>query len=207
MANKLTQRFEMLVGQDSIHVLRDKRVIVFGVGGVGGQAAESLVRSGIGHITIVDRDIVDETNINRQVVALVSAIGKVKVDVLKSRLLDINPLLDINAINGELTRETLGNFGLDNYDFIVDAIDSVKDKIALIEYCYHQNLPLISSMGAGNRLDPTAVYITDIFKTSYDPLAKVIRAHLRKNNIKKLSVVTSEEAPKKTIGKTPTSSP
>ena len=207
MANKLTQRFEMLVGQDSIHVLRDKRVIVFGVGGVGGQAAESLVRSGIGHITIVDRDIVDETNINRQVVALVSAIGKVKVDVLKSRLLDINPLLDINAINGELTRETLGNFGLDNYDFIVDAIDSVKDKIALIEYCYHQKLPLISSMGAGNRLDPTAVYITDIFKTSYDPLAKVIRAHLRKNNIEKLSVVTSEESPKKTSGKTPSSSP
>lgn len=207
MANKLTQRFEMLVGQDSIHVLRDKRVIVFGVGGVGGQAAESLVRSGIGHITIVDRDIVDETNINRQVVALVSAIGKVKVDVLKLRLLDINPLLDINAIKGELTRETLGNFDLNTYDFIVDAIDSVKDKIALVEYCYHQNLPLISSMGAGNRLDPTAVYITDIFKTSYDPLAKVIRAHLRKNNIEKLCVVTSEEAPKKTSGKTPSSSP
>lgn len=207
MESNFLQRLEMLVGKEALDLLSSKRVIVFGVGGVGGQASESLVRAGIGHITIVDRDIVDVTNVNRQIIALHSEVGKIKVEVLKKRLIDINPELSIIALKSELNRETLGNFNLESYDFVVDAIDSVKDKLALIEFCNQHKLSLISSMGAGNRLDPTAVYITDIFKTSYDPLAKIIRSHLRKNNIKKLMVVTSKEAPKKTTTKTPSSSP
>lgn len=207
MDNNIFQRFEMLVGSEVVNFLSERRIIIFGVGGVGGQAAESLVRAGLGHITIVDRDVVDITNINRQVIALHSTIGKSKIDVLKQRLLDINPHLEVVAIKQELNIETLEFFGLKSFDFIVDAIDSVKDKIALIKYCYDEKLNIICSMGAGNRLDPSLVYVTDIFKTNDDPLAKVIRSNLRKLEITKLVVVASKEVPKKTTTRTPASSP
>lgn len=205
--NKFLNRIEMLVGSENLMTIQTKKVIVFGVGGVGGQAAESMVRSGIGHITIVDRDVVDTTNINRQVVALHSNVGEIKVEALKIRLLDINPNLDIKAIFNEVNEKTIHDFELEHYDFVIDAIDSIRDKITLIEYCFSNQIPILSSMGAGNRFDPTKVIITDVFKTKDDPLAKIIRGTLRKKAIKKLVVVTSLEPPVKTGLRTPSSSP
>jgi len=207
MENNFLQRLEMLVGPEALEILSNKRIIVFGVGGVGGQAAESLARSGIGSLTIVDRDIVDITNINRQIIALNSKIGQDKVEVLRQRLLDINPNLKITAIKEEVNFATLASFDLKSYDFVVDAIDSIYDKINLIMECVNHEIPIISSMGAGNRLDPTQVFIADIFQTTYDPLAKMIREHLRKAHVKKLAVVTSKEQPKKTLTRKPSSSP
>lgn len=197
----------MLVKEEGIAKIKSLKVIVFGVGGVGGQAAESLVRAGIGHITIVDRDAVEISNTNRQIVALSSTLARAKVEVLKERLLDINPELSITALKQEINGDNIVNFNLESYDYVVDAIDSLKHKIALILYCLENNLKIVSSMGAGNRLDPTQVRIMDIFKTSYDPLAKMIRSTLRKNKMKRLMVATSLEAPFKTETKTPSSSP
>jgi tRNA A37 threonylcarbamoyladenosine dehydratase len=205
--DKFLHRIEMLVGEKNLMTIQSKKVIVFGVGGVGGQAAESIVRSGIGHITIVDRDVVDITNINRQVVALNSNVGDIKVEALRKRLLDINPNLGIKTIYDEVNETTINGFDLEEYDFVVDAIDSIRDKITLIEYCFLHQIPIISSMGAGNRFDPTKVIITDVFKTKDDPLAKIIRGALRKMAIKKLVVVTSLEPPVKTGLRTPSSSP
>lgn len=205
--NKFLNRIEMLVGSENLMTIQTKKVIVFGVGGVGGQAAESMVRSGIGHITIVDRDVVDTTNINRQVVALHSNVGEIKVEALKIRLLDINPNLDIKAIFNEVNEKTIHDFELEHYDFVIDAIDSIRDKITLIEYCFSHQIPILSSMGAGNRFDSTKVIITDVFKTKDDPLAKIVRGTLRKKAIKKLVVVTSLEPPVKNGLRTPSSSP
>lgn len=205
--SKYLKRFEMLIGEQGLEILHTKRVIVFGVGGVGGQAAESLVRAGIGHLTFVDRDIIDTTNINRQVIALHSNVGQTKVDALAARLVDINPNLSITTVFGEINATTLDDFNLLSYDFVVDAIDSINDKITLIEFCDQHQLNLISSMGAGNRLDPTKVYVTDVFKTTDDPLAKVVRGLLREKAISKLTVVASKESPIKTNTRTPGSSP
>ncbi len=207
MVSNQFQRFNMLVGEEALALIAKKRVIVFGVGGVGGQAAESLVRAGFGHLTIVDRDIIDITNINRQIVALHSKVGKDKVTTLKERLLDINPNLDIVAIKNEINADTLHLFELDSFDFVVDAIDSIYDKLTLISYCNEHDIPMISSMGAGNRFDPTKVIVTDVFKTNYDPFAKVIRSQLRRLGVKKLAVVASSEIPQKTGHRTPASSP
>jgi tRNA A37 threonylcarbamoyladenosine dehydratase len=205
-SNRLT-RMKMLVQEEGLAKIQNLRVIVFGVGGVGGQAVESLVRAGIGHITIVDRDVVEISNTNRQIIATNSSIGKAKVEVLKDRLLDINPTLSVLALKKEINAENIEEFCLRDYDYVIDAIDSIRCKIALILYCLQNDIKIVSSMGAGNRLDPTQVRVIDVFKTSYDPLAKMIRSTLRKNKLKKLMVVTSLEQPFKTPTKTPSSSP
>ena len=188
-------RTEALFGKDAMEKLQNSRVIVFGVGGVGGHATEALVRSGIGHIAIVDFDIVEETNINRQLVALTSTIGKSKVEALKERLLDINPELDIEAIEKFYLPENEKEFDLSKYDYIVDAVDNMSAKISLVVRANELNVPIISAMGAGNKVEPTMLEVSDIYKTSVDPLAKILRHELRSRGIKKLKVVYSKEEP------------
>lgn len=184
------RRLELLIG-DNISKLQDVNIILFGVGGVGGYVAEMLVRSGIGHITIVDYDVVDISNKNRQIIALDSTIGKYKVDVLKSRLLDINNNCNVISINDKLTKDNIDNFALEKYDYIIDAIDMVSSKISLICYAKEHNIPIISAMGAGNRLGIPDIRIADIYATSNDGLAKVMRHELRKLGIENHTVVYS----------------
>ena len=175
-------RLELLVG-DKINLLHNKKVIVFGVGGVGGYAVEMLARSGIGSITLVDYDVVDLTNKNRQIIALDSTIGKSKVEVMKDRIYDFNKDCYVTAIDKKLTADNIADFDLTQYDYIVDAIDMVTSKIKLITFAHNNNIPVISAMGVGNRLGIPEFEITDIYKTSGDGLAKVLRKKLRENNI------------------------
>ncbi len=188
-----------MLGSNAIQTLQNASIIVFGVGGVGGYCAEALVRSGIGSITIVDYDRLDITNLNRQVIALHSTIGEVKVDVLKSRLLDINPSLRITTLEKRIYPENLLDFNLQDYDYVVDCIDTITSKISIAEYCYHNNIHLISSMGFGNKINPLDIKVSDINKTSACPLAKVMRRELRNRKIKKLKSVWSSEIPSKRI--------
>ncbi len=183
-----------LLGEEGIEKLNHSSVIVFGVGGVGSYAVEALARAGIGSITIVDNDIVDITNINRQLIALHSTIGMDKVAVSKSRTADINPLCKVTAIK-EFYDES-SNMDLTEYDYILDCIDSVKSKLLLAETAAKNNIKIISAMGTGNKLEPDKLKITDISKTSYCPLAKKMRAELRKRGINHLKVVYSTEEPK-----------
>ena len=192
---KRFSRTEAMLGKDAMTKLQNSHVIVFGVGGVGGHSVEALVRSGIGHITIVDFDKVEETNINRQLVALTSTIGKSKVEALKERLLDINPDLDIEAIEKFYLPENENEFDLSKYDYIVDAVDNMSAKISLVVRANELNVPIISAMGAGNKIEPTMLEVSDIYKTSVDPLAKILRHELRQRGIKKLKVVYSKEEP------------
>ena len=182
------RRLELLIG-DNIEKLKSKKVIIFGVGGVGGYVAEMCVRSGIVSITIVDFDVVDISNKNRQLIALDSTIGKNKVDVMKSRLLDINPECKVLAKNMKLLPDNIDEFNLGDYDYIVDAIDMVTSKIALIVYAHNHDIPIISAMGAGNRFGIPNVAVADIYSTQNDGLAKVLRHELRKKNITSHDVV------------------
>lgn len=186
-------RTELLVGNDGIKKLNKSNIILFGCGGVGGYVAEMLVRSGIGKITIVDFDKIDVSNINRQVIALHSNIGKYKVDVLKERLLDINPMCDVTALNIRYQKQCkiLNN----DFDFVIDAIDSVKDKVDLICEAHNLKLKIVSAMGAGNRCDIPEFVVEDIFKTYNDGLAKVVRKKLRENNINKHTCVFTKSLP------------
>ena len=186
-------RTEMLFGADKVEALKDKRVIVFGVGGVGGYVCEALARSGVGTIDVVDNDTVSLSNINRQIIALNSTIGQPKVDVIKARMTDINPEIKVNAINLFYTPEEADKIDFSSYDYIVDAIDTVSGKISLVCEGERVGVPVISSMGAGNKTDPTAFKVADIYKTSVCPLARVMRTELKKRGIKKLKVVYSEE--------------
>lgn len=188
-------RTELLLGSDGIKKLNSSKVAVFGIGGVGGYVCEALVRSGIGEIDIIDNDDVSFSNLNRQIIALHSTIGRAKVDVMKERLLDINPDCTVNTHKVFYMPETEHLFDFTKYDYIVDAIDTVTGKIALIVNANKANTPIISSMGAGNKLDPSAFLVEDIYKTSVCPLARVMRAELKKRNIKKLKVVYSKEEP------------
>ena len=188
-------RTEMLIGKESVELLSTKRIIVFGIGGVGGYACEALARTGIGQIDLVDNDTVSLSNINRQIIALHSTVGKYKVDVMKERIFDINPSIKVNAINRLYTPETSCDFDLSAYDYVVDAIDMVSGKIELAVTCQRLGVPLISSMGTGNKLNPCGFKVSDIYKTSVCPLAKVMRTELKKRGIKKLKVVFSEETP------------
>ena len=181
-------RLELLVG-DKFSLLQNKKVIVFGVGGVGGYATEMLARSGIGSITIVDYDVVDITNKNRQIIALDSTIGKSKVEVMKDRINDFNKTCHITAIKDKLTMDNIEKFNLLQYDYIIDAIDMVTSKINLITFAHNNNIPIISSMGVGNRLGIPEFEVTDIYKTSGDGLAKILRKKLRENNVKSHTVV------------------
>lgn len=188
-------RTEKVIGSDAVTKLNASKVAVFGVGGVGGHAAEALVRAGIGRIDLIDFDTVSVSNINRQIVALHSTVGKKKVDVLKERFLDINNSLCINTYDIFYNEETEHLINLLDYDYIIDAIDSVSAKIHLIKSAYEKGVPIISSMGTGNKLDATAFKVSDIYKTSVCPLAKVMRYELKKVGVKKLKCVYSEELP------------
>lgn len=179
--------------------LHGTRVIIFGVGGVGGHAFEALVRSGVGSITVVDPDTVSLTNINRQLLATHSTVGTLKVEAAKARALDINPNIKITALPLFYCEETASEIDLSDYDYIIDAIDTVSAKLHLIESAKKVGTPIISSMGAGGKLDPTKFKVADIYKTSVCPLARVMRTELKRRGIKKLKVVYSEEQPIKAI--------
>lgn len=186
-------RTKLLIGDTGIKKLNESNIILFGCGGVGGYVAEMLVRSGIGHITIVDFDKVDETNINRQIIALTSTIGQPKVEVLKNRLLDINPDCEVITIHD---RYIEGSNLLDGgYDYVIDAIDSVSDKVALILDAHNRGLNIISAMGAGNRCDIPEFKVVDIYKTFNDGLSKVVRKKLRDNGINHHKVVFTTSLP------------
>lgn len=195
MEKNFTTRTGLIIGDEGIEKLKNSNVIIFGVGGVGSFAAEAIARAGVGNMTIVDFDDVDITNINRQIPALHSTVGKYKVEVMKERILDINPDINIKAIRNVYNKDTSDKILTENYDYVVDAIDMVTSKIHLIETCKSKGLKIISSMGMGNKLDPTKIVVTDIHKTSMCPLAKVMRKELKDRNIKKLKVVYSTEQP------------
>lgn len=189
-------RFELLVGKDCIYQLHQKHVIVFGVGGVGGYVVEALVRSGIGHITIVDNDTVSLSNLNRQIIATQDTIGKKKVEVMKERILSIHPDCDVHTLEMFYLPENADDIDLTQYDYVVDAIDTITSKIELAMRC-DQKVPLISSMGTGNKMNPAMLEVSDIYKTSVCPLAKVMRRELKKRGIQHLKVVYSKEEPLK----------
>ena len=188
-------RFELLVGQENIEKLNQSKVLVFGVGGVGGFVVEALVRSGIGSITIVDNDTVSLTNLNRQIIATQNTIGKEKVEVMKERILSINPNCHVETLKMFYLPETADSINLKDYDYVVDAIDTITAKIELAVRCEKEKVPLISSMGTGNKLNPSMLEVSDIYKTSVCPLAKVMRRELKQRRVKHLKVVYSKELP------------
>lgn len=188
-------RTELLIGKSGLEKLKNARVAVFGIGGVGGYAVEALIRSGLGHIDLIDDDKICITNLNRQIYALRSTVGKYKVDVAKDRILDINPNVDVKTYKTFFTPETSSEFDFSEYDYIIDAIDTVTGKIELVMKADALNIPIISSMGAGNKFNPAMFEVADIYKTSVCPLAKVMRQELRKRKIKHLKVVYSKETP------------
>lgn len=186
-------RTERLIGKDALLKLKSSNIIVFGLGGVGSYTVEALVRSGVGKITVVDKDEVDITNINRQLYALHSTVGKPKAEVAKERILDINPECEVTAIRKMYLPENADEFNLQSFDYIIDAVDCVTAKISLAEKAQDLKIPIISSMGTGNKLDPTQFKISDIYKTSVCPLCRVMRTQLKKRGVKKLKVLYSEE--------------
>ena len=192
-------RTELLIGKDCMEKLANSRVAVFGIGGVGGYAVEALVRSGVGEIDLIDNDKVALTNLNRQIIALHSTIGEYKVDVAEKRAKDINPDIKINSYKTFFTPETSNEFDFTQYDYVVDAIDTVVGKLEIIEKSKKACVPVISSMGAGNKMHPEMFEVADISKTSVCPLAKVIRQELKKRKIKKVKVVYSKEIPIKPL--------
>lgn len=185
----------MLIGQDNFNKLKESHIIVFGLGGVGGYAVEMLARLGVGKIDIVDNDTVSNTNLNRQIIALNSTIGKYKTDLFEERIKEINKDCIVTKYTMFYDENTKDKIDLSKYDYVIDAIDSVKSKLDLIIYCINNNIKIVSSMGMGNRIDPSLVKITDISKTEYDPLSKIIRKKLRENKINHLKVVYSSERP------------
>lgn len=188
-------RTSLIMGEDAVEKLNKSRVAVFGVGGVGGFAVEALARSGVGRLDLIDNDTVALSNINRQIIALHSTIGEYKVDAAKKRILDINPDAKVNVFKTFYLPETADEFDFTKYDYVIDAIDTVTGKLTIIENAVKAGTPVISSMGAGNKLDPTAFRVADISKTSVCPLAKVMRRELKKRGITHLKVVYSEEPP------------
>ena len=192
-------RTQLLLGKEGMDRLANARVAVFGVGGVGGFTVEALARSGVGTIDLIDDDKVCLTNINRQIFALRSTIGKYKVDVAAERLRDINQNIQVNTYKTFYMPDTADQFDFTQYDYIVDVIDTITGKLEMVMQAHKAGTPIICSMGAGNKLDPTAFRVADIYQTSVDPLARVMRHELRKRGIKKLKVVYSEEPPMRPI--------
>lgn len=186
-------RTGLLLGEEAMERIGSSRVAVFGVGGVGGFTIEALARCGIGRLDIIDNDTVAQTNLNRQIIALSSTIGKYKVDVMKDRILDINQYAEVNCFRSFYLPENADEFNFSKYDYIVDAIDTITAKIDLAVRAQKEQIPIISCMGAGNKLDPTKFEVTDIYKTSVCPLAKVMRKELKKRGVGKLKVVYSKE--------------
>ncbi len=190
-------RTKMLLGQETLDKLKNAHVAVFGVGGVGGYVAEALARSGVGKFDLIDNDTVALSNINRQIIALQSTVGQYKVDVMKARILDINPEAEVTVHKCFFLPENSKEFNFSKYTYIVDAIDTVTAKLELIVRADEAGVPIISSMGTGNKLDPTRLEVSDIYKTEVCPLARVMRTELKKRGIKKLKVVYSKEQPVK----------
>lgn len=188
-------RTELLLGSKAIETLKNAHVAIFGIGGVGGYVVEALVRSGIGHFTIIDNDKVSLSNCNRQIIATIKTVGLDKVDVMKERILSINPDAIVDTYKCFFLPETQDQFDFTHFDYVVDAIDTVSGKIAIILKAKEANVPVISSMGTGNKLNPMAFVVSDIYKTEMDPLAKVMRHELKKRHVKKLKVVYSKEKP------------
>lgn len=199
-------RTELLLGTAAIQKLQNSHIIVFGVGGVGGYVVEVLARSGVGQIDIVDDDYVTISNINRQIIATHSTIGKAKVDVCKARIYDINPHCIVKTFKTFYLPEKSTQFDFAKYDYVVDCIDTVTAKIDIITRCYNLDTPIISSMGAAFKLDATQLQVTNLFKTKNDPIAKILRKKLHKTNVHKLKVVYSSELPHKSIENTNISS-
>ena len=197
----LTQfsRTELLLGKEAMEQLSKARVAVFGVGGVGGYACEALVRSGIGAFDLIDDDKVCLTNLNRQIIATRKTVGKYKTDVMKECMLEINPDVDVAIHKCFFLPENADEFPFEEYDYIIDAVDTVTAKIELVMKAQEKNVPIISSMGAGNKLDASMFQVADIYKTKVCPLAKVMRRELKKRGVKKLKVVYSEEKPTRPI--------
>ncbi len=192
-------RTQLLLGQEAMESLHKKKVAVFGIGGVGGYVCEALVRSGIGAFDLVDDDKVCLTNLNRQIIATRKTVGRYKTEVMKERMLEINPDADIQIHNCFFLPENADDFPFDEYDYIVDAVDTVTAKIELILRAQAKNIPIISAMGAGNKLDAGRLKIADIYKTSVCPLARVMRHELKKRHVKHLKVVYSDEPPIKPL--------
>ena len=188
-------RTQLLIGADAIKKLSESRVAVFGIGGVGGYVCEALVRSGVGHFDLIDDDKVCLTNLNRQILATRKTVGKYKAEVMAERMLEINPEADIRIHKCFFLPENADDFPFDEYDYVIDAVDTVTAKLGLIMRCKEKNVPVISAMGAGNKLDAGRMKIADIYETSVCPLARVMRHELRKRGVKKLKVVYSDEQP------------
>lgn len=192
-------RTELLFGKEAMDKLQNSRVAVFGIGGVGGYVCEALVRSGIYHFDLIDDDQVCLTNLNRQIIATRKTVGQYKVDVMRERILEINPDADVSVHKCFFLPENADEFPFEEYDYVVDAVDTVTAKIELVMKAQEKGVPIISSMGAGNKLDPSAFKVADIYKTRVDPLARVMRREMKKRGVKKLKVVYSEEDPKRPI--------
>ena len=192
-------RTRMLLGEEGIDKLQHSKVAIFGIGGVGGYVAEALARSGVGSFVLVDDDKVCLTNINRQIIALRSTVGKDKVDVMRDRILDINPKAEVEVRKCFFLPENAHEFNFEEYSYVVDAVDTVTAKISIIMKAKEMKVPVISCMGAGNKLDPTALKVADIYKTSMCPIAKVMRYELKKRGVRKLKVVYSTEQPKRPV--------
>lgn len=188
-------RTQLLLGQDAIDKLKNAHVAVFGVGGVGGYVCEALVRSGVGAFDLIDNDKVSLTNLNRQIIATNKTVGQYKVDVMEDRILDINPDAKVRTYKSFFLPENADEFPFNEYDYVIDAVDTVTAKIGLVMKCQREGVPIISSMGAGNKLEASAFKVADIYATKVCPLAKVMRHELKKRGVKKLKVVYSEEKP------------
>lgn len=188
-------RTALLIGEEGVKKLQRSKVIVFGIGGVGGYAAEGLARSGVGTIHLVDHDTVAESNINRQIIATKKTIGKYKVDVMKERIMEIDPETEVIVHKCFFLPETEGEFDFSEYDYVIDAVDTVSAKIEIIMRCEKAGTRVISSMGAGNKLEASMLEVADIYRTSVCPLARVMRRELKKRNVKKCKVVYSKETP------------
>lgn len=189
-------RTSLVIGEDNIYKLSKCRAAVFGVGGVGGYTCEALARSGVGKLTLIDGDTVAKSNINRQIIALESTVGKYKAEIMKERILDINPNAVVETHNIFFSADSTEKIDFSQLDYIVDAVDDIRAKILLAKIADENNIPIISAMGAGNKTDPTKFEVSDIYKTSVCPLARIMRRELKKEGIKKLKVVYSKETPK-----------
>ena len=198
LTDEIFQRTKLLLGEENFLKLQNSTVAIFGIGGVGSFTAEALARSGVGHLILIDKDNIDITNINRQIHALTSTIGKSKVEVMKERIFEINPSAKVDAIQKfYLPNENAEDFFICDYDYVVDAIDTITAKINLVCECKSRGIKIISSMGAGNKFNPEKFKVGDIFETSVDPVAKVLRKKFKELGIKNLKVVYSDEVPKK----------
>lgn len=193
--NAMFERNLLVLEEEELRKIQNSHVMVFGLGGVGGYVVEMLTRAGVGEISIVDYDVIDITNKNRQIIALDSTIGQYKTDLMEKRMKDINPMIIVNSYTERLTSENMSSFFEKRVDYVVDAIDTLTSKLALIVYCTNNDIPIISSMGTGNKLDPTKVEVTDIYKTDTDPMAKIMRKELKNREVKALKVVFSREIP------------